>query len=156
MIEVTIPGRGRYEIKHLVLDLNGTIALDGSLISGVSDRLQRLANLLSIYVITADTYGCASHLENDLPIKLLRIEKGNEAAQKLALIEQLGKANTVAIGNGSNDVLMLRESALGICVLGTEGAATEALMASTVVVTDINAALDLLSNSSRLVATLRK
>jgi len=42
LIEVTIPGRGSYRFKHLVLDLNGTIALDGDIIEGVEGRLQKL------------------------------------------------------------------------------------------------------------------
>ena len=40
MIEITIPGRGSYNFKHLVLDLNGTIALDGQIIEeGLSDEI---------------------------------------------------------------------------------------------------------------------
>ena len=60
------------------------------------------------------------------------------------------------MGNGANDVSMLRECALGICVLGREGVAAEAMMASDVVTPDINAALDLLLNPKRLIASLRR
>ncbi len=49
----------------------------------------------------------------------------------------MGTEHTVAIGNGSNDVLMLKESAIGICVVGGEGASTAALLSADVVVNDI-------------------
>ena len=83
------------------------------------------------------------------------MEKGEEAAQKLALVEKLGRDRTVCIGNGTNDAAMLKGAAIGICVLGREGASTTALTGSDVVVPDINAALELLLNTDRLVATLR-
>jgi len=156
MIEIAIPGRGSYEFKHLVLDLNGTIALDGDVIEGVEERLQKLGQLLNISIVTADTHGSARRLEESLDIKIRRIEAGKEDTQKLALVQQLGKENTISIGNGSNDVSMLRESTLGICVLGREGASIEAIMNSDLVVPDINAALELLLDPDRLIATLRK
>lgn len=156
MIEVSIPGRGSYALKHLALDLNGTIALDGDIIDGVEERLQRLGQLLNISIVTADTYGSARRLGKGLDIRIHKIKEGAEDAQKLALVQQLGGENTVSLGNGCNDVSMLRESALGICVLGREGAAAEAITSSDLVVPDVIAALDLLLHTDRLVASLRR
>jgi soluble P-type ATPase len=51
---------------------------------------------------------------------------------------------------------MLRSAALGITVLGGEGAARETLGACSVVCRDILSALDLLLHPKRLVATLRR
>jgi P-type E1-E2 ATPase len=156
LIEITIPGRGSYKFKHLVLDLNGTIALDGEIIEGVEGRLHQLSSSLSISIVTADTHGSARRLEESLDMRICRIETGKEDAQKLALVQQLGKETTICIGNGSNDVSMLRESALGICVVGGEGASGEAVLNSDLIVSNINDALDLLLKPGRLVATLRK
>lgn len=156
MIEITIPGRGSYKFKHLVLDLNGTIALDGEIIEGVEERLEILGKSLSISIVTADTYGSAQRLDESLKSKIHRIEEGKEDAQKLALVQQLGKESTVSIGNGSNDISMLKQSALGICVLGKEGTSIEALMNCDLIVLNINTALELLLHPNRLVATLRK
>ncbi|HBI27990.1 MAG TPA: ATPase P, partial [Peptococcaceae bacterium] len=39
MIVIDIPGRGELNLQHLVLDYNGTIAFDGSLIKGVEEEL---------------------------------------------------------------------------------------------------------------------
>ena len=156
MIEVTIPGRETYRFEHLVLDLNGTIATDGGIIEGVAERLQSLGPLLGISMVTADTHGTASRLGAQLQVQIFRVEPGTEDIQKLALVQRRGQETTVAIGNGCNDASMLREAALGICVIGEEGAATEAVMSSDVVVGSICAALDLLIDSDRLVATLRR
>lgn len=156
MIEVTIPGRGTCRFEHLVLDLNGTIAAGGEIIEGVVERLQSLGELLDVSIVTADTHGSASRLGMHLHAQIHRVEQGSEDVQKLALVQRLGEETTVAIGNGCNDVSMLKEAALGICVIGEEGAATEAVMSSDVVVASICAALDLLVNIDRLVATLRR
>ena len=51
---------------------------------------------------------------------------------------------------------MLKEAALGICVLGGEGASREAIANADLVALHINDALDLLLKPDRLVATLRR
>jgi P-type E1-E2 ATPase len=93
-----------------------TVTLDGNLIQGVAARLDELRNLLNIQIVTADTRGGAEELGNGLKVRIFKLTPGNEQAQKLTLVQQLGKEHTAAIGNGSNDGLMLKEAALGICV----------------------------------------
>ncbi len=61
----------------------------------------------------------------------------------------------MAIGNGRNDRLMLAAAALGIVIIGEEGAAVQTVLASRVACHDILSALDLLRQPQRLVATLR-
>jgi soluble P-type ATPase len=156
LLEIAIPGRGKLQFEYLVLDLNGTIALDGEIIEGVKEKLLVLDKSLSIVVVTADTYGSAQKQFASLPVKLHIIDRGNEDAQKQALVQELGGRKTVSIGNGSNDVSMLKESALGICVIGMEGAAVKAMSSSDVIVPEINSALDLLIRPDRLIATLRR
>lgn len=156
MINVTIPGRGNLRFDHVVLDLNGTIALDSNIIEGVQERLESLHELLDIILVTADTKGKAHELGSNLHLEVHKVGSGDEQNQKLKLVQRLGKETTVSIGNGSNDALMLKESILGICVIGTEGAAAEAIASCDVVICDINAAIDLLLNPERLIATMRK
>ena len=57
MIRVEIPGYGVVEIKNLLLDYNGTLAVGGYVVAGVREMLGQLAKLVDIYVITADTFG---------------------------------------------------------------------------------------------------
>jgi soluble P-type ATPase len=156
MMGITVPGRGSHTIEDLILDLNGTISVDGRLVRGVKERLRELSEKLEITVVTADTNRNAESLLAGLPVRIHMIRENQENKQKLAVVLEKGKGKTVSIGNGCNDVSMLRESAIGICVLGREGASPEALTASDVVVPTINDALDLLLKPQRLRATLRR
>ena len=153
-----IPGQNPLEIRHLVLDHNGTLAKDGTLVPGVAERLRELAlpphNLL-ILVVTADTMGTAQRQLEGLPCVLSILGPAEQDKAKLDFIQGLGVEQTVAIGNGQNDLLMLAAAALGIAVIGEEGAAAQTILASRVVCRDIISALDLLLNHKRLVATLR-
>jgi len=156
MIEVDIPGRGVVRLRHLVLDVNGTIACDGVLLPGVVEALRDLRDVVSVVAVTADTHGTARGLEAAAGVQVQVIARGGETEQKLRLVQELGADEVVAIGNGANDAGMLEAAALGVCVIGPEGAATQAVLASDVVVTSIVDALDLLRAPRRLVATLRR
>jgi P-type E1-E2 ATPase len=155
MLEIVIPSRGVLRLEYLVLDVNGTIALDGQLIPGVGERLDKLGELLGIWLVSADTQGTLASLAASLKVQVRRLQPGDEAAQKAGLVEELGADKVVAIGNGANDVAMLHQAALGIAVLGGEGLALDCLNVADVIVLDIEAALDLLLWPRRLIATLR-
>ncbi|MFW6126093.1 MAG: HAD family hydrolase [Chloroflexota bacterium] len=156
MLELDIPGRAAYRLEYLVLDLNGTLAVDGRFPEGVLYALSRLHHSLDIWVVTADTRGIAQDLVRGLGVTLHTIPGGDEAAGKRALVAQLGSDRTVAFGNGTNDVAMLEEAVLGVCVIGPEAAAKDALLASDVAVPGVVAGLELLIHTDRLVATLRR
>jgi P-type E1-E2 ATPase len=155
MLEIVIPSRGVLHLEHLVLDVNGTIALDGQLSGGVSERLDNLRELMDIWLVSADTQGTLAALAAGLQVGARRLRSGDEAAQKAALVEELGADRVVAVGNGANDVAMLRRAAVGIAVLGGEGLAATCLSAADVIAPDIGTALDLLLRPRRLIATLR-
>lgn len=154
-ISVEVPGWRSLELSHLVLDLNGTLALDGALLPGVAQTVEVLTNLLTCHLVTADTFGTAHQLFGPL-VRVARINSGREVEQKQAIVEGLGAERVAALGNGANDAAMLAAAALGIAVLGPEGAAPQALMAADVVTTGPLEALGLLMNPDRLRATLRR
>ena len=154
-ISVEVAGWRNLELSHLVLDLNGTLALDGALLPGVAQTVEVLTNLLTCHLVTADTFGTAHQLFGPL-VRVARINSGREAEQKQAIVEGLGAERVAALGNGANDAAMLAAAALGIAVLGPEGAAPQALMAADVVTTGPLEALGLLMNPDRLRATLRR
>lgn len=155
LLEISIPTRGLLRLEYLVLDVNGTIALDGKLIPEVGDRLARLGEVLEIWLVSADTQGTLATLASLLKVTARRLQPGDEAAQKAALVTEIGADRVIAMGNGANDAAMLRRAALGIAVLGGEGLAMASLTAADVVAPDIGAALDLLLGPRRLLATLR-
>lgn len=156
VIELNIPGRGILRIEHLVSDVNGTLAVDGKLLSGVARALTALGDRLTIHLLTADTHGRQDAIDQQLGLKAIRIPPGGEAAAKAEYLQQLGPAKVVALGQGANDAEMLRRAAIGICVQSKEGSAIETLMAADILIPDILSALDLLENPLRLVASLRR
>ncbi|WP_406678532.1 HAD family hydrolase [Moorella sp. ACPs] len=154
MLIFEVPGR-RIEIHQVVLDFNGTIACDGQLLPGVAGRLQALAERLKVYILTADTFGTAAAACRNLPVVLTKVDGQAGGPDKERIITELGAEHTAAIGNGVNDAQMLGRAALGLLVLGPEGAAFQALQQADVVFTSILAALDFLLKPQRVVATLR-
>ncbi len=121
MIEIEIPGFRMLRLSRLALDYNGTLAVNGNLITGVKPRLSQLAGSLSVHVITADTFGKAASALDGIDCQLVILPPGNQATAKANFIRQLGEQATIAVGNGRNDRLMLEQA--GIAVLGEEGAA---------------------------------
>ena len=152
MLHVAVPGAGELRLEHLVLDVNGTLTDRGRLLDGVAERLRTVGSVLALHVVSSDTYGNAEEIAAGAGAAFRRVTHGDE---KRAFVERLGPAATAAVGNGRNDVAMLRAAALGIAVIGPEGANAAALAAADVVAGSIGAALDLLADPQALAATLR-
>lgn len=155
MLKVDIPGYAPLRLKHLVLDYNGTLAVDGRLLPGVRRRIHALSRDLEIHVVTADTFGAARTALASLPCRLSILPTRGQDRAKRAYVVRLGTGRTACIGNGRNDRLMLKTAALGIAVLQGEGAASVALAAADLIAPTITEALDLLAKPLRLVASLR-
>ena len=156
MIELNIPGRRTLRLKHLVADVNGTLAIDGVLIEGLAERITSIQDRLHVHLLTADTHGRQATIDRRLSLTATRLAPGNEQKQKRDYVEKLGAEYVVAIGQGANDAAMLEAAALGICIISAEGAAVESFLAADLLAPDIMTALDLLDRPQRLVATLRK
>ncbi len=154
-MELKIPGYGEFQIEHVVFDLNGTLAVDGLILDDVRLRIRELVEELDVIIASADTHGNLQALAYSLGVDYLKPGPGTTTQRKLALVRRLGSASTVAIGNGASDAEMLREAAIGIAVIGPEGASPKALLSADIVVNDISDALDCLLNPLRMTATLR-
>lgn len=156
MIEMNIPGQGILQLEYLVCDVNGTLAMDGVLLPGISTVMKKIQDRLTVFLITADTHAKQSKINFELGIEAKIIQKGHEIEQKRNFITQLGPEKVIAIGQGANDSGMLKEAAIGICVFSEEGTSIDALMSSDIIVKDGLTALKLVQNPMRMVATLRK
>lgn len=155
MIELNIPNRGTIQLNHLVCDVNGTLAIDGRLVDGVSRKLTVLSDRLQVHLLTADTHGQQKIIDAQLGLTAVRIASGDESGAKADFVRELGSEQVVAIGQGANDAGMLTQASIGIAILSEEGLSSEALHAADVLVADIHNAFDLLEKPIRLVATLR-
>jgi P-type E1-E2 ATPase len=152
---INIPGFRNLQLVHLVSDHNGTLAVDGKPLPGVSEALEALSSDIQIHVVTADTFGLAADELAGLPAKLTIIPAESQAEAKLEFISRLGADAVFAIGNGRNDRKMLNAAAIGIALVQKEGGAAETIAGADVVSSSILDALDLLRNPKRLIATLR-
>jgi soluble P-type ATPase len=152
VLVVDVPGRAALRLEHVLLDVNGTITDRGQLVEGVAERLAALAGTLEVTLLSADTFGTLETVAAAVGARAERVESG---AGKVRIVEGLGTERCVAIGNGANDAGMLAACALGIAVVGPEGAAAAAVDAADVVCTSIVDALDLLLDTRALIATLR-
>lgn len=157
MIEIEIPSLGKIVIKNIVFDLNGTLAMTGQISDDVKTKLKMLANTVRVIIASADTRGNLASIGKELGVETHRLKlKQPEDEEKRQLVKKLGFENTVAVGNGMNDVGMLKEAKIGIVVVGKEGAAVKALNSADIVVTDPSDALELFLHPIILKSTLRK
>ena len=154
-MRIEIPGYKTLELKYLVLDYNGTIAVDGVIPEEVKERLCQLSEQLEIYVLTADTHGTAKKMCEGLSLKIMTFPSDSAMYEKQRILHELGKESCVAIGNGRNDILMCQESELSMAIVGQEGACSKLILETDICVTSIIDALDLLLFPKRCIATLR-
>jgi len=155
-MRIDIPGWGNIDIENIVIDLNGTIATNGKVPFEVKEKINSLSGQAKIYILTADTQGTADKEMSGMNAELIKIPEEDSKQGKFEFLKTLDLEMTVAIGNGSNNQLILKEAALGIAVLGDEGVSVSAIKSADLVVKNVQNALDLLLKPKRLIATLRE
>lgn len=156
MIQISIPDfNDNLSLEHLVLDYNGTLAVDGKVLPQIIELLNKLSEKLTVHIITADTFQKAKDELEGCPYELVILSSDKQANHKLDFIHKLGADKVVSIGNGRNDQLMLKASGIGMAVICTEGASYAALLSADIICNSINDALELLLNPLRIIATLR-
>ena len=152
-----IPNFGKCEIHNILLDLNGTLTQFGNYPTGLKYLIQEMKKFFEIYVISANTRGTLDQIAEELGIKAIHIPKSkSEKESKLTTLRVLNPEQTIAIGNGNNDIAIITQSKIGIAVLGNEGASIQSLISSDLVVPSISDAFKILIDEKALIATLRK
>ncbi len=152
MLHVSVPTGEDLWLEHLVLDVNGTLTDRGRPIEAAARVLAELRDELALHVLSADTFGTAENVARELRAEFRRITSGND---KVNYVQRLGPHKCVAVGNGRNDAPMLKTAALGIAVIGPEGAHARAVAAADVLTRSVEEALALLIDPRALTATLR-
>lgn len=151
-----IPNYANLEIKNIVFDYNGTLAVNGAVSTKTKELLKALCKEFKVYTITADTFGSVKQELAEFNLEVIVLNSNNHTQEKADFVQSLGAKNTVAIGNGNNDAKMLETTKLSIAINGKEGCATKTLLVSDIVCHNINDAIELFLNPNRLIATLRK
>ena len=154
-MHIEIPGYTSYDLKYLLLDYNGTVALDGAIKPSVKELIREISTELEVFILTADTHGTAAAECAELPVTLKTFPTATAMDSKLEILNSLGADNCCTIGNGKNDLLMCRESALSISVIGEEGCYSKLITQTNITVKNIEDGFELLLKPKRLIATLR-
>ena len=156
MIEIQRPGQEPLQIEFILIDFEGTLTQDRRIHPKAKDKMNLLSKRTKLYVLTKGEKETAEEVLKKVKAEIVYLTEGASSQGKLNLLRQLGLSKTVTIGNGVDDVPMLEEAGLGICVVGKEGTSSEAMTKADIVVSDVLDALDFLLKPFRQKATLSK
>lgn len=154
-MRIEIPGYRELNITSLLLDYNGTIAVDGVIRQEVRERIEKLAGQLDIYILTADTHGTARAQCEGLNVTVHTFPVDNAMENKREILDRIGGEACACMGNGRNDTRMFEGAALSIGILDREGAYGRLLQMADLCVCSAEDGLDLLLYPKRLIAGLR-
>ena len=154
MISIERPGQSNLEIEFILVDFDGTLASDRRVHPKAKDKINLLSKRTKIYILTKEEKSLVEEVLEKVKAEIVYLMEGEVPQQKLDLLRKLGASQCVAIGNGADDVAMIEEASLGICVLSKEGTFTEAMKKADVVFMNFLDALDFLLKPLRQKATL--
>ena len=157
MRKIIIPYHGEITIKNVIFDINGTIQFKGQISEELVQKFEELKKFYNILLVSSDTRGNLKNIAKKLGVNFKKVNTQgiNDAEAKNNELIKLGKEVTVAVGNGNNDALMLKNAILGIAILGSEGASTRSILNSDVVFTDVINAIEFLLDEKTMISTLR-
>jgi soluble P-type ATPase len=156
MIFIQRPGQEPLEIEFILIDFEGTLASDCRVHPKAKDKINLLSKRVKIYILTKGDKEPLMEILRKVKAEVIHLTEGEASQGKLNLLRQLGANKTVAIGNGVDDISMIEEAGLGICVISKEGTAGEMIQKADVVVSNILDALDFLLKPLRHRATLSR
>jgi soluble P-type ATPase len=156
MIAIQRPGQSDLQIEFILIDFEGTLASDRRVHPKAKDKINLLSRRTKIYILTEEEKERVEEVLRKVKAEIIYLTEGEPSQKKLDLLRQLGATRTAAVGNGADDGPMIEEAGLGVCVIGKEGASSEAVKNADVVFTDILDALDFLMKPLRQKATLGK
>jgi soluble P-type ATPase len=156
MITMERPGQEPLRIEYILIDFEGTLAVDRRVDPKAKDKMNLLSRRTKIYVLAQGQDQVAEEVLKKVTAEVVHLKEGESSLGKLSLLNELGPQRTVAIGNGLDDVAMVENAGLGICVISREGTASEMLEKADLVVANILDALDFLLKPMRQQATLSR
>lgn len=154
MILLQRPGQPNIEIECLLIDYEGSLAIDGRVHPKAKDKINLLSKRVKIYILVKGEKEKVEERLKNVKAEVLFLQEGQATLAKLELLKRVGSERTVAIGNGMDDVPLFEKAGFSIGVIGKEGASGEALKKADLVVTDVLNGLDFLLRPLRQKATL--
>jgi soluble P-type ATPase len=154
MILIERPGLNPLEIEFILLDFEGTLAIDRRVHPKAKDKINLLSKRTNLYVFTTQKKELIEERLRKVKAEIIYLAEGNSSRRKLDLLRQLGPTRCATIGNGMDDTTLMQEAGIGICVIGKEGSSGETMKNADLVFADILDALDFLLKPLRQKATL--
>lgn len=153
-MKYTVPYVEEFEINTIVLDLNGTLSVNGKIPAGAKERIVKLQQLgFKLILFSGDQRGTARKICNSLGIELRLTQTGKDKEREM---RKLDCKKCASIGNARIDIGTFKHAKLSILTLQAEGIHARAIKHADIIVPSINDALDLFLNPDSLCATLRK
>ncbi|MHA1149323.1 MAG: HAD family hydrolase [Promethearchaeota archaeon] len=158
MKKIQIPNHGELIIKNIIFDINGTLQFKGVISDEIISKFRELKKIYNVYLVSSDTRGNLKTIASKLEVEYVKINpKGiTDSEAKNQELIKLGKDITIAVGNGNNDDLMLKNAVIGIVIIGTEGASVKSIINADVAFNDPINAIDFLLDDTMIISTLRK
>jgi soluble P-type ATPase len=154
MISIQRPGMENLELHFVLIDFEGTLAMDGRVHPKAKDKVNLLSKRATLYIVTKSSKEKVEETLRKMKVEIIYVTEGDSSRQKLNLLQRLGPHQTAVIGNGFDDVQIMEQAGLGMCVIGKEGSSAEAVAKADLVVTSVLDALDFLLKPLRQRATL--
>lgn len=152
-MKYNINGVGEIEINTIVMDINGTLALRGKIITGVKNKLSELKEKgFKLILVSSDQRGNAQEIANDLEIEFYAAKTLEEKAE---FMQSLNPENTAAIGNARIDIGLFKNAKLSIATLQAEGIHTGIIKHVDIIVPSIIDALNLLLDKYTVESTMK-
>ena len=141
------------EINTIVLDLNGTLSVNGVIPSEIPGLLSQLKKLdVRLILLSGDIRGNAQKLADDLGMELVVAKNAHE---KEKAILQLEPETCAAVGNARIDIGAFKHAKLSIATLQAEGIHVDILKYVDILVPSVADALNLFINKKSLLATMK-
>jgi len=150
----SIPEIKDIEINTIVLDLNGTLSVNGVIPEDVKEALKELKDRgFRILLFTGDQRGTAANLCADLGINFVKCRNAYEKEQ--AFHDKCSLEKTAAIGNARIDIGTFKQAKISIATLQAEGIHAGIIEHVDVIVPTVLDALNFFLDEHTLCATMR-
>ncbi len=152
-MKYSVPEVGDIDIRTIILDLNGTLSVNGKVSSETEQLVHDLVEKgFEILLLTGDQRGTAADYCSKLGINFVECKNSEE---KATATKKYNKATTAAIGNARIDIGTFENAILSIATLQSEGIHTGIVEHVDVIVPSIEDALKFFLDEGTFTATMR-
>src|SRR4030043_1998106 len=98
MIFIERPGQGNLEIEFILIDFEGTLALDRRVHPKAKDKINLLSKRAKIYILTKEEKEHAEEVLKKVKAEIIYLPEGESSHKKLDMLPRWGGTRTEPIG----------------------------------------------------------